>query len=154
MKKMVRTIVVIMILTFAISVLGCTNIATITRDVSRAVELGKAVAEISKTSDYNQALEDVEKLLHPKSNLDTDTIHAMIKENETIKSINFEGVTMDDVEFGNFSTPEFKLSNEELGGNVYDLHVVVTVQGIPLNVTLTLLSDDTGMGLYSFDIQQ
>ncbi|MBO5715992.1 MAG: hypothetical protein J6S23_06325 [Clostridia bacterium] len=153
MKTTARIILTVIVITLALSICGCTNVATISRDISRAVEFGENVISISKISDYNVAMEEAEKLVHPKSGLDKETIINMVKENEEIKSLNLKGITMADVKVGSFSTPEFKFNNEELGGNIYELHVVVTVAGNPLNVTLTLLSDDSGMGLYSFDIQ-
>lgn len=154
MKRLARIIIAIIALTLALSVCSCTNVGTITRDISRAVEFGEKAVNISKISDYDIAMNEVEKLLHPKSGLDKDSLINMVKENEAVKSLNLEGVTMADIQVGSFSTPEFKFNNEELGGNIYELHVVVTVKGHPLNVTLNLLSDSYGMGLYSFDIQK
>ena len=154
MKITAKIILAVLALILALSVCSCTNVATVTRDISRAVEFGEKVVSISKISDYDIVMEEAEKLVHPKSGLNKDKIINLVKENETVKSLNLKDVTMADLQVGSFSAPEFKLNNEELGGNIYELHVVVTVKGNRLNVTFTLLSDNSGMGLYSFDIQK
>ena len=61
---------------------------------------------------------------------------------------------MDKIVIGEFSDPKFNINDKTLDGNVYDVNVTVTVDGHPFIVTLHILSDDSGMGIYSFDITQ
>ena len=153
MKTTAKIILVIFTLALTLSICSCTNIGTITRDIGRAVEIGETISALAKMPDKSAAMEEAEKLIHPKSGLDKEAIVNQIKENEAIKALNIEDLSTASVSVGEFSTPEFKFNNEELGGNVYSVNVVITVAGVPLNANILLLSDETVMGLYSFDIE-
>lgn len=153
MKTTAKIILTLIVLALALSVCSCTQISTITRDIGRAVEIGETISGLAKMPDKAAALQEAEKLIHPKSNLDKETIVNQIKENEAIKALNIEDLSTANVSVGSFSTPEFKFDDAELGGNVYEVTVVITVAGVPLNTTILLLSDDNGMGLYSFNVE-
>jgi hypothetical protein len=110
--------------------------------------------EIAKINDQQAALEQAEQYLHEKSGLTKDKILEMVKQNEAVKALNLEGANNQsvNVSVGNITTPSLKGYDESLAGNIYEVTAVVTVNGQPLNVTIQLLSDDSMMGLYSFNI--
>jgi hypothetical protein len=153
MKTVAKIILFVLTLTIATSVCGCAGIESISRDIPRVIDLAEDVAAISQMSDPEAAIAEAEKLIHPKSGLTKESIIEQIQTNEAIKTLDLTGVTMSDVKVGDFSTPELKLNDEELGGNIYEIKVTVTVKGQPLNITLDFLSDESLMGLYSFDIK-
>ena len=153
MKTTAKTILTLIVLALALSVCSCTQISTITRDIGRAVEIGETISELAKMPDKAAAMQEVEDLIHPKSTLNKETIVNQIKENEAIKDLNIEDLSTVPITVGRFSTPKFKFGDEELGGNVYEVTVVITVAGVPLNTTILLLSDENGMGIYSFDVE-
>ena len=152
MKLIAKIILIILTLSLAFSVCGCTAVKNVTRDIPRAIELAKNLSELSKIGDQELALEQAEQYLHEKSGLTKDTILEQIKENEAIKALNLEGTGNKNISVGNIGTPSLKGYDENLGGNIYEVSAVVTVNGQPLNVVIQLLSDDAMMGLYSFDI--
>ena len=153
MKTIAKIILTIIVLALTLSICSCTNVVTIARDIGRAVEIGETISELAKMPDKASAMQEMEDLIHPKSNLDKESIVDQIKENEAIKNLNIEDFSTVTINVGNFSTPKFKFGDEELGGNVYEVTVVITVAGVPLNTTILLLSDENGMGIYSFDVE-
>ncbi len=153
MKTIAKIILTIIVLALTLSICSCTNVVTIARDIGRAVEIGETISELAKMPDKAAAMQEAEDLIHPKSNLDKESIVDQIKENEAIKALNIEDLSTANVSVGSFSTPKFKFGDEELGGNVYEVTVVITVAGVPLNTTILLLSDENGMGIYSFDVK-
>ncbi len=153
MKTIAKIILTIIVLTLTLSICSCNNVSTIVRDIGRVVEIGETISELAKMPDKAAAMQEMEDLIHPKSNLDKESIVDQIKENEAIKALNIEDLSTANVSVGSFSTPKFKFGDEGLGGNVYEVTVVITVEGVPLNTTILLLSDENGMGIYSFDVK-
>ena len=151
MKHISKLLVVIIVLSLVFSVCSCTRVTSIARDIPRAVEFAANLASLAKIGNTEEALAQGEQYLHPKSNLNIEKVRELIKENEAIKSLNLEG-SAKQISVGNIGTPSYKEYSEELGGNIYEVTAVVTIDGHPLNVAIQILSDEAMMGLYSFDI--
>lgn len=151
MKTISKLLLVIITLSLVFSVCGCTRVTSIARDIPRAVELASNLASLAKIGNTDEALKQGEQYLHTKSNLTAEKIRKLIEEDEDIKALNLEGSARQ-ISVGNIGTPSYKEYNEALGGNIYEMSAVVTIDGHPLNVSIFILSDDGMMGLYSFDI--
>ena len=151
MKHISKLLIVIIVLSLVFSVCNCTRVTSIARDIPRAVEFAANLASLAKIGNTEEALAQGEQYLHPKSNLNIEKVRELIKENEAIKSLNLEG-SAKQISVGNIGTPSYKEYSEELGGNIYEVTAVVTIDGHPLNVAIQILSDEAMMGLYSFDI--
>ena len=152
MKHTSKIIIVALALILTLSVCGCTRVNSIARDIQRAGEFVISLVELSKLGPEG-ALAEGSGFLHAKSGLNEETIREQIKENEAIKGLNLEG-TAESVIVGAWSTPTYVEYNEELGGNIYEVSAVVTVDGHPLNVSIQILSDESAMGVYSFTITE
>lgn len=152
MKTLSKILLIVLTLTLALSVCGCSQVKSVVRDIPRAIELVNDISAVTQISDPELASAEAEKLIHPKSELDADKVVEQVLADDDIKALGLTSITLDQVVVGSMSTPEFKFSDPDLGGNVYVVTVAITVAGHPLHVELNLLSDDSGMGLHSFDI--
>ena len=85
--------------------------------------------------------------------LTVDTLIDKVKNNEKLQGIDFDNVTEDSIQVENIGVPELSGYSEELGGNIYSLEVTVSVDGTPITLDLTLLSNESGMGFYDFEIK-
>lgn len=152
MKIIAKILLLVTILSLALSVCSCGAVQAITRDVPRVISLTEDISDIVKnTHSKDEAIEKISGLVHPKSTLTKDSILEQLKSNEKLANLNV--TSMNDVSIGNFSAPNFKFNDKTLGGNVYEVTVTVTISGVAFNLTIKLLSDDTDLGIYSFDIK-
>ena len=152
MKKIA---VVLIVIALALTICSCTGMS---QEVQRIEAFAGEVAEvIVLTQQENVSPEQIqakaEELTHPSSSITVDSIVAQVMTNEKAAGIDPSTLTMEDVVIGSFATPQLMNYNESLGGNVYELDVTVTVKGVEFQVSLTLLSNDAGMGIYAVDIK-
>ncbi len=96
-------------------------------------------------------LEKAEDLVHPSSNLTPEAVVNKLKNNETLKNLNISKDTK--VNISNISDITLLRNDATLGGNVYGVDIVVSVNGTPITISLTVLSTSEGMGVYDFDIK-
>jgi hypothetical protein len=152
MKIIAKVLLLVTILSLALSLCSCGALKAVTRDLPRVISLTEDIADIvQNTHSKDEAIEKVSALVHPKSTLTKDSILEQLKANEKLAALEIS--SMNQVTLGSFSTPKFNFNDKELGGNVYEVSVVITVAGQPFDCTIKLLSDDTSLGIYSFDIK-
>ena len=152
MKAIAKILLLVLALSVALSVCSCANVSSVARDVTRVIKFTEEISTITNnSSSVEETVEKAEDLLHPKSPLTADSILEQLKANERLAAL--EGVSMENVKLGSFSSPKFLLGDKTLGGNVYEVTVVLTVGNVNFDLTLKLLSDETDMGIYSFDIK-
>ena len=73
-------------------------------------------------------------------------------EDEALEGIDIQKEAEKGYSIGSFSDPKLKLNDPTLGGNIYEITVNVTVGDHTFKVIVDLLSDETDLGLYDFDI--
>lgn len=152
-KKFTRILVLILVFVLSFSVCSCTEVESVTRDVPRIIELTTEISEISQLTDPEEIETRTENLFHPKSGLTYDMVMEKIWSDEAFEGIDLEAASAQGVTIGNFSDAKLKLNDSQLGGNIYEITADVTVGEYVFNVTLYLLSDETMLGLYDFDIE-
>ena len=147
----------VLCLALCLCVCGCTFFDNAAKEAKRVADF---TADFSDTLDAVASSGSVEeikahtsKIIHPSSSLTADALIDEVKNNEKLQTIDFENLTEDSIEIENIGIPELLSYNEELDGNVYSLVVTVSVNGTPITVDLTLLSNESGMGFYDFEIK-
>ena len=139
MKKVVAIILALCALCLA----GCGKIMELKQEVEDVTALTEKFSTALSSNDP----EKVQECIHPDAKIDQHKITEMVDEFEDVKGVDFsQGVVIDEV--GDFK----RTTDSELGGNVYNVTCALRVGGVPVNVVLTVLNNDSGCGLYDFEI--
>lgn len=153
-KKIILTV---LCLSLCLCVCSCTFINKAVQETKRVAEFTVDFSETLEVIVSSGSAEDIEaqasQLIHPSSDLTVDTLIDKVKNNEKLQGIDFDNVTEDSIQVENIGVPELSSYSEELGGNVYSLEVTVSVNGTSITLDLTLLSNESGMGFYDFEIK-
>lgn len=153
-KKFAKIITLSLVFVLTLSICSCTAFKSVIRDTPRIAQFTKEALEISKITDTEEMIARAEELIHPASGLTKESIVEKIKADEDLEGIDLEKAASDGYSMGSFSDPKLKFNDPELGGNVYEITVDVTIGGQVFKVTLDLLSDESTIGLYDFDIKK
>ncbi len=153
-KKNHKLIVGILIFVIALSVCSCSAVQSIPRDVQRISDLKDEVVAISELKDAEEISTRLEALIHPDSGYTKETIIEKVKTSPALEGVDIEAEFQKGYKIGEFSDYNLKLNDPELGGNVYELSVKVTVGDVVFTIYLDILSDDTQIGLYDFEISK
>lgn len=97
----------------------------------------------------NPTVEKAEELVHPSSPLTPEAVVDMVQNNEKLSSLDLS----QEIKVGEIGDLNFSYKDETLGGNVYTVQCQILVGDTPVDVLVTLLSDDAGFGLYDLDIK-
>ena len=151
-KKISKLIIGFIILSVALSVCGCTAVQSIPRDVQRISELKEEITEISELKNQEEIITRLEKLIHPDSGFTKETILEKAKTSPALEGIDIEAEYQKGYKIGDFSDYNLKFNDPTLGGNVYELSIQVTVGDVVFTIHLDILSDETDIGLYDFEI--
>lgn len=152
MKRIAKIVLLILTLALMLCTCSCAYVKTITRDVPRIIKLTSNISNVvQNASSPEDAIDEASKMLHPESTLSADSVLSHFKENEKIASLG--DISASDIKLGTFSSPKFKNYDEALGGSVYEVNVGLTLKDTDFNLCLKILSDDTAMGIYSFEVQ-
>lgn len=153
-KKIILTV---LCLSLCLCVCSCTFINNAVQETKRVAEFTVDFSETLEVIVSSGSAEEIEaqasQLIHPSSDLTVDTLIDKFKNNEKLQGIDFDNVTEDSIQVENIGVPELSSYSEELGGNIYSLEVTVSVDGTPITLDLTLLSNESGMGFYDFEIK-
>ncbi len=151
-KKYSKLIVGFIILVVALSVCSCAAVQSIPRDVQRISDLKNEVVAISELKDPEEIITRLEALIHPDSGFTKESILEKVKTSPALEGVDIEAEYQKGYKIGDFSDYNLKLNDPNLGGNVYELSVKVTVGDVVFTIHLDLLSDETQIGLYDFEI--
>ena len=151
-KKYSTLIAGLLILVIALSVCGCGAVQSIPRDVQRIATLKDELVAISELKDPEEISVRLEELIHPDSGFTKETIIEKVKTSPALEGVDIAAEYQKGYKIGNFSDYDLKFNDPELGGNVYELSIQVTVGDVVFTVHLDILSDDTQLGLYDFEI--
>ena len=153
-KKIILTV---LSLALCLCVCSCTFINNTVQEAQRVadftVEFTKTLDVIASSGSAEDIQTQVSEIIHPSSNLTPDKVMDKIQSHEKLQNIDFSNLTEDSINVENIGVPEFSSYSEELGGNVYSLEITVSVDGISITLDLTLLSNESGMGFYDFEIK-
>ena len=157
---MKKIIISALILVLCLSVCSCTLIQETQKEVKKIENFATKATELTSISDPEIALEKAEDLIHPNSNLDVQSVIDQVVASDTVKALNVEEFPITSYQIGEFGAPNLSFNDSTLGGNVYEIQVVVTIVqevngttvSTPLNVDVRLLSTEWGIGLYDFII--
>lgn len=149
MKRASKIITLILALVICMSVCSCTFINKAKQEATRVLDFGEKIAVIAETQDIDK----LETLVHPDSKISKEYIEDKIKNNEKVKHILDEGINKDSVTINSVSEPKMIVADSDLGGNIYGMEATISINGTPINVSITLLSTEAGLGFYDFDIK-
>lgn len=153
-KTITKAIVVSLILTLALSVCGCTAIKSTVEDIPKAKDFITEVISIPQISDPEEAKAKAADLIHPDSDFTVDTILEKAQADEDLAGLDIKALSEQGYSIGGVSDPKIVFNDPELGGNIYEVKVAVTMGGETFKVTLDILSNAKGMGVYDFDIER
>ena len=138
---------------------SCTEaMTTVMQEVNNIKDFATDIVDVSSTITDStltdeQRLEKAQSLIHPSSDLKLDEVIEELSKNEKIMNLGpietVDIVSMPSIE----DLASLIQYNEELGGNVYQTEVQVSVNGTVLTVGLTLFSDENGMGIYGYTLE-
>ena len=151
-KKYSKLIVGFIIFVVALSVCSCAAVQSIPRDVQRISELKNDIIEISELKDQEEIMAKLETLIHPESGFTKETILEKAKTSPALEGVDIEAEYQKGYKIGDFSDYNLKFNDPTLGGNVYELSIQVTFGDVVFNLHLEILSDETDIGLYDFEI--
>ena len=151
-KKLVQTVSIFLVLVLTMSFFGCATTKSVARDTVRITKFTAEVMEITTLNNPNEIMARVEELIHPASELTKESIIQKLLTDEAFEGMDVEKAFANGYTIGKFSDPKLHLNNTDVGGNVYEITVDVTLDSQVFLVTLYVLSDDAGIGLYNFDV--
>ncbi len=151
-KKFTRFLALILVSILALSVYSCTSVEAVVRDAPRIAEFTSEIAAIAKLTDPEEIETRATDLIHPRSGLTIEKILEKAMTDEALEGIDIQKEAEKGYSIGSFSDPKLKLNDPTLGGNIYEITVNVTVGDHTFKVIVDLLSDETDLGLYDFDI--
>ncbi len=153
-KHLLRFVVLSLILTLSLSVCGCSTIKSLARDIPRITEFTGELLDLARTADADEITERLDEFVHPKSNLNKDSIIEKFKSDEDLADIDLETLFDNGYSVGNFSDPDLKLNDPDLDGNIYEVTVDLTAGEYTFIVTIDILSDDSTIGVYDIDVSR
>lgn len=145
---------IILVLILMLSFCGCTSIKSAVEDVPKLVNFTTDIVEVTQISDPEQAKIEAKKLIHPKSDFTLETILEKAQADEDLEGIDLKSLSSTGYSIGNFSEPKIKFNDPQAGGNIYEIKVNLTIEAQVFRVTIDVLSDELGVGLYDFDISK
>lgn len=154
MKKHSKMIVLALIFALALSVCSCSIVQSVTRDAKRINQFKDKVMALSNLGASEEAMNKLEELIHPDSGLTAETIIEKAKADPDLEGIDIASMIKEGYSVGNFSDYKLQFNDSALGGNVYELSVELSTGGMVFIIHLRVLSDDTEIGLYDFDISK
>ena len=152
MKKHSKIIILALIFALALSVCSCSLVKSVTRDAKRINQFKDKVMGLSNISNPEEAEAKIEELIHPDSDLTKEIIINKAKADPDLEGIDIEAILKEGYSIGNFSDYKLQFNDSKLGGNIYQLTIEVITREMTFIIHLRILSDDTGIGLYDFDI--
>ena len=138
-----KKVLAILLALCALCLAGCGKILELQQELEEMAALTKKFSVALSSNDA----EKVEECIHPDAKIDEEKLSAVIEEFAQSKSVDFtQGVVLDRV-------GDFEIANDsELDGNVYKVTCELVVGGVPVSIVLTILNNDSGCGLYDFEI--
>ena len=142
----------------SITICSCTGGVNPVQEVqnitSFATNIYDATTSISSTEiTEEEKIAKIESLFRPESGITLETLQEELSTNEKLQEI----TSVNQVEIIDMPSIEDLSSllqyNEELGGCVYTAAVQVSIDGVIVTIDITLLSDETGMGIYDYNIK-
>ena len=159
-KTMSKIALLILCAIVTISICSCTGpgmgnvmqeVNNITNFAGEVVDLTSSLSDPTLTEE--ELITKVEGLIHPDSDLTLESVWNELQENEKIQEIgsaqNIELVKMPELS----DLASLIQYDEELGGNIYQTEVELSVDGVPFIIGITLFSNENGMGIYGYNIQ-
>ena len=153
-KTISKATIVALILALALSVCSCAAIKSTVEDIPKATELITDAIEITTRTNPDDAKAKMAELIHPDSDFSIDTILEKAQADEDLAGIDLAELSKDGYSIGNVSDPKIVFNDPELGGNIYEVKVTITMGGESFKVTIDILSNENGMGFYDFDIEK
>lgn len=157
---MSKIAIIILCAIISLSICSCTGpgmgnvmqeVNNITNFAGEVVDLTSSLSDPTITEE--QLIAKAEGLIHPDSDLTLEGFLNELKENEKMQEIgsaqNVEVVKMPELS----DLASMIQYSEELGGNVYNTEVELSVDGVPFIIGITLFSNENGMGIYGYNIQ-
>lgn len=157
---MSKIAIIILCAIISVSICSCTGpgmgnimqeVNNITNFAGEVVDLTNSLSDPTITEE--QLIAKAEELIHPDSDLTLEGFLNELQENEKMQEIgsaqNVEIVKMPELS----DLASMIQYSEELGGNVYNTEVELSVDGVPFIIGITLFSNENGMGIYGYNIQ-
>ncbi|MBE5731114.1 MAG: hypothetical protein E7350_04110 [Clostridiales bacterium] len=135
--KIKRIVAILLVLAFSLFMVGCEN--RITTD--EAKEQVNALISAVSSGDFDEA----EKLLHPSRKTD---LEAYFNRAEAVEGVDFQA----GIEITKYTGFSSALHETEVDGAEYELEMNVLVSGKALELTVEIVRNDQGFGIYEIDI--
>ena len=152
LKKYAKLMLITLVFSFCLVVCSCAAVTTLPRDIERINSFKDEVIAITELKDQEEIVTRLEALIHPASGLTKETVIEKAQASPALQGLDVVALAQQGYSIGSFSDYDFRLSDPELGGNIYSLSVQITLGGEKFVVHLDMLSDDTTLGLYDFEI--
>lgn len=124
---------------------SCSFIEEMQLEVQKAENFAQEITVLIQ----NPTVEKAQELVHPSSPLTPEAVVDMVRNNEKLSSLDLS----QDIKVSEIGDIDLSYKDETLGGNVYTLQCQILVGDTPVDVLVTLLSNDAGFGLYNLDIK-
>lgn len=155
-KKILLSVVCIIL---AISFCGCTENFNIIQEttnivnfVTEATELTTLISDPNLTEEEKLALVN-ETLFHEDSGLTVESILEDIQSSDKFPEIT-ENFSFDIVSMPDPTEIVSSLKYDEaIGGNTYTTTLEMLINGVTVSVEVVLLSDESGLGIYEYEIK-
>lgn len=151
-KKLVQTVSVALAFVLTMSFCGCSTTKSVARDTVRITQFTNEAIAISKLEDHDEMMARAEALIHPASGLTIELLMEAFKEDEAFEGMDVEKALSRGYTIGKMSDPKLHLNYTDVGGNVYEITVDLTLDGQVFLLTIYILSDETTIGLFNFDV--
>ena len=159
-KTMSKIALLILCAIVTISICSCTgpDMNSIMQEVNNIKNFAGEVIDLTSslsdpTLTEEELITKVEELIHPDSDLTLEGVFNELQENEKIQGL-ASAQNIDIVKMPSFEDlPSMIQYSEELGGNIYQTEVELSVDGVPFIIGITLFSNENGMGIYGYNIQ-
>ena len=153
-KTITKLMLISLVLALALSVCSCTAIKSTVQDIPKAKDFVATMLEIPNISNPEEAKAKTAELIHPNSDFTAETIIEKAQADEDLAGLDIKELAKDGYSIGNISEPKIVFNDPELGGNIYEVKVTITMGGESFRVTIDILSNAEGMGIYDFDIER
>ncbi len=141
--KSLKTLALIVCVVLCLS--SCSFIEEMQLEVQKAENFAQEITVLIQ----NPTVEKAQELVHPSSPLTPEAVVDMVRNNEKLSSLDLS----QDIKVSEIGDIDLSYKDETLGGNVYTLQCQILVGDTPVDVLVTLLSNDAGFGLYNLDIK-
>ena len=128
---------VLLVLVLSLSLISCEN--RVTKD--EAKEQVNSLIDAAANSKF----EDASSLLHPKRTFD---IQALFERAETEYNVDFQG----GIEIKRYTGFSSAVYSSEVDGSSYELDVDIIVSGKTLELSVEVVRNDSGFGIYDIEI--